>query len=247
MPKKFIIFLLALLRLSCFASSAPQAINLYITPKHGNCSISGTVLSPCYSLHQLANENILSSLNVSSVTLLLLSGTHLIPGNDTLNVSGFDQVVIQPWNGHTQVVIECEGSQKADGQVILNDNNAVNMSSLHFTSCILKYRYNIQRDFERSVYITKCIFEGSREDFTISIWCTESRVKKVKVSNCTFLSNTAGAIAVLTRQGNPYIVTDLSINDTLFQSNRNEHCGGAVKLERTNLLLDDSQFVSNVA
>ena len=242
---KKVLFLLALLSLLFFASSASLAI-LYVMPEDGNCSINGLAYKPCYSLHQLINEKVLSSLDESSLTLFLLSGTHLIPENETLNVSGFDQVAILPLTNEEEAVIRCKDAEKRDGHVLLNDNSDVKMSSLHFTSCLLKYRYEVERGFERSVNITKCVFEGSLFDFAISIWSTESRVKKVNVSNCTFLSNT-GAITILTRQRNPYIVADLLITNTLFQSNQNNQCGGALNIDRTNLLVNNSRFIGNYA
>lgn len=52
-----------------------KATVIYITPDSENCTVNDVVLEPWFSLHQL-NEAAL--FNKSSVTLLLLSGTHVI-------------------------------------------------------------------------------------------------------------------------------------------------------------------------
>ena len=64
-------------------------------------------LTPCYSLQQLCQDKTLLS-NKTQLTLLLLPGTHVIPQGQTLSASGVGKFEISPWNGHLDVIIQCQ-------------------------------------------------------------------------------------------------------------------------------------------
>ena len=62
-----------------------------------NCTVNeSTTLSPCYSLQRLIEEEIMLSTG-SSITLLLLPGSHVIPENHTLMASNMSDLEIYPW------------------------------------------------------------------------------------------------------------------------------------------------------
>ncbi len=79
--------LILLFSLCCICNSELQ---VYIAPDRDNCTVNATtVLHPCYTLHQIIEDKILSLSNENSVELLFLTGTHLIPENQILRTSNF--------------------------------------------------------------------------------------------------------------------------------------------------------------
>jgi hypothetical protein len=114
----------------------------YITPElpdYDNCTINGTMLSPCYTPQQLANIEVLASSNQSSVEFLLLPGTyydftrHL---SDFANGLGGEPVMdISPWNDEI-VVIVCEGPTRFHNVIQLQ------VQSIHFIACELQFGHD---------------------------------------------------------------------------------------------------------
>ena len=179
--------LLVFASLCCLVSSAHQVY--YITPTkpdhQGSCHVNDTTLRPCYTLKQL--NGVLSSSN-GSVEVLLLPGTHLIVEKETLNVFNFSEVMICPWKEELEMIIEC--IPRKDHHLIEYPPNIwfqniieLKMLSLCFSSCQLQFGYEMNSKTERSVNITKSVFEKS----SVDIRSTESNLN-VTVSNCTFSS-----------------------------------------------------------
>ena len=79
----------------------------YIAPTQPDCNVNDTTLNPCYTLQQLIVNGILSNSVEGSVELLFLSGTHLMSEKETLNVTNFGEVMIQPAWKEQEVIIEC--------------------------------------------------------------------------------------------------------------------------------------------
>lgn len=183
------VFLWVVSSLCCFVSSTSQVY--YITPDQpdpqGNCSVDGTILSPCYTLQQV--NSLPSSSKEGSVELLLLPGTHLVAVGNKINVtlSNFKVLVIHPWNEEQEVAIKC-AKLPPNGWHIPDLNfrniNELTIFSLNLSSCLLHYGYDLNSKTERSVDITKCFFEKGR----IVIKSTESDLN-ITISNCTFSSN----------------------------------------------------------
>lgn len=225
-----------LMSLCCFASADPQVY--YITPNHGNCTVKGTALRPCYTLQQLIEGKVLSSSKESSVELLLLAGTHLIPKGKILNVSNFSQVNIHPWNEEQEVVIEC----KLTASFAFQDITELNISSLNFTSCVLQYSKNSKS--ESSVKIEKCVFQSSKKVCAINFTRKAEPKLNVSISNCVFLSNDEGAVGFFNQIDNT--LAFLQITDTLFGSNGKGDgdiiaVDGALEIKNTMLRVKNSQ------
>ncbi len=147
-----------ILCLCCSASSLPRVY--YITPHivtRGTCIVNGAILTPCYTLPQLIDDEILSSSNESSVALVLLPGTHVIPETLTFNGSNLFELVIRPWNEQQEVVIECQ----VEANLIFQGFAELKLLSLHFSFCILQFL-----KFKTSV-ITTSIFVSSETDYSV--------------------------------------------------------------------------------
>ena len=242
--------LLVLASLCCLASSAPQVY--YITPTQpdpqGSCHVNGMTLNPCYTLQQL--NGVLSSSH-GSVEVLLLPGTHLMPGKEPLNVSHFSEVVIRPWKEELEMVIECKVDyDEYLTNVWFHDIIELKILSLRFSSCKLQYDYEMNSITERSVNITKSVFEKSAVD----IRSTESNLD-VTVSNCTFSFSEKGTLFMLP----PGYVTDtlprfdtrrmvignLQITDTLFHDNSMEFGIAIFHVAYSNLIVSNCHFINN--
>lgn len=150
------IFLLVFF-LCCIECSS--AAVYYITPDHGNCTVNGTVLGPCYTLEQLINDDVL---NEMSLELLLLPGTHLIPGNQTLILSNLSELAMSPFSEDQQPLIKCQSGAK----IALKNILKLKIYSLNSVFCSL-YENS---ELETSVNITKCVFESSVTDYAINIY-----------------------------------------------------------------------------
>ena len=239
--------LLVFASLCCLVSSAHQVY--YITPTkpdpQGSCHVNDTTLRPCYTLKQL--NGVLSS-SSGSVEVLLLNGTHFIPEKETLKVSNFSEVVIRPWKEELKMIIECPRPSKH-----LHDLRLPNiwfqsiielkMFSLHFSSCQLQYGYEMNSKTERSVNITKSVFEKS----SVDIGSTESNLN-VTVSNCTFSSTyyIKSALSTTNPRRTTHVdrhIANLQITDTFFQDNTNDYYN--LKVEYTNLMLENCCFINN--
>ena len=237
--------------LCCLASSATQVY--YVTPTkpdhQGSCHVNDTTLRPCYTLQQL--NGVMSSSN-GSVEVLLLPGTHLIAEKETLNVFNFSEVIICPWMEELEMIIECIPRKdhhlyEYPPNIWFQNIIELKMLSLHFFSCQLQYGYEMNSKTERSVNITKSVFEKS----SVDIRSTESHLN-VTVSNCTFSSNNRfSALSMLnphftpkTAQVNRQItIANLQITDTFFQDNTNDVYN--LKVEYTNLKMNNCCFINN--
>ena len=236
------ILLLALVSLCCLASSKPQVF--FVIPDHSNCTVNGTTLNPCYTFHQLINNAILASLSESSVTLLLLSGSHVIPEGKTLRVSNLSDVVIHPWNEQKDdVVIECQ----LKSNLLFQDINHLNISSLHFNSCTVQCVKTREILNVSSFYIKNCIFEESKKNYALIIHFSRSEFN-FTIKYCKFLSNNGAIVAA-----NLYGITELTIHlnllidSTVFQGNWRNGSGGALQIENTVLKVNRSQLIKNTA
>ncbi len=180
----------------------------YIVPnptKYGNCTVNGTVQSPCYSLQQLFGDEIPAPSNESYITLILVSGTHVIPENQTLRATHLSRVVIRPWNEQQLVMVKCKMGTDLVFQSIIE----LKIASLHFNYCTLQCAYAITRhgNFEWSVYIANSIFENSRSDYAFSIESGAVSGLNITFSNCTFVSNNGAILA-----SNPIVESELAIH-----------------------------------
>ena len=241
--------LLVFASLWCLVSSASQVY--YITPTkpgpQGSCHVNGTTLHPCYTLQQL--NGVLSSSN-GSVEVLLLPGTHLIRRKQTLNVSHFSEVVIRPWKEELEMVIECkEFTYMYLTNIWFQNIIELNILSLHFSSCMLQYGYEMNSKTERSVKITKSVFEKS----VVDIRSSESNLN-VTVSNCTFSLSNRGALFVLppgydTRlphfDDRRITIANLQIVDTLFQDNSMNIIGSILHVVYANIIISNCLFMDN--
>ena len=239
--------LLVLASLCCLASSAPQVY--YVIPTQpdpqGSCHVNGTTLSPCYTLQQL--NGVLSSSNGSvEVLLYILPGTHLIPENETLNISNFSEVVIRPWKEELEIVIECVPIYSTN--ILFQDIIELKILSMRFSSCKLQYSYEMNNKTERSVNITKTVFEKS----TINMRSTEPNLN-VTISNCTFsLSNKIRLAYTLDDDTSTpnfglgrITIGNLLITNTLFQDNAITYNYGVLDVVYTNLMIRNCHFINN--
>ena len=205
---------LVLLSLCCFTSSKARVYYI-IASNYGSCiTVNGTTLSPCYTLHQLINDEVLSSTNESSVALLFLPGTHLISEHQTLSTSNLSNVIIHPWDEEEEVSVEC---QLGAGLSFQNINN-LKILFMRFTFCSLEFvktQEIINGNIECSFNIDKCIFEGSK-NYAIIINVTRSEVN-FTASRCLFSSNNGAIHAINERYKLPMHI--LMITDTIFQNN----------------------------
>ena len=226
----------------CLVSSVSQVY--YITPTQpdaqGNCHAT---LHPCYTLQQL--NGVLSSSN-GSVEVLLLPGTHLI--QLTLNVSHFSKVVIHPWKEELEMVIECYDDRM---NILFQNITELKLLSLRFSSCKLQYGYEMNSKTERSVNITKSVFEKS----VVDIRSSESNLN-VTVSNCTFSLSNRGTLFMLppgydnTRShfdDRRITIANLQIVDTLFQDNSINIIGSICifHVVYANLMISNCLFMNN--
>ena len=224
--------------LCCLVSSASQVY--YITPTkpdpQHSCHVNDTTLRSCYTL-QLLN-GVLSSSN-GSVEVLLLPGTHLIRKKETLKVFNFSEVMICPWKEELEVIIECIPSKSSEYSPTIMFQNIIELKMLflHFSSCEMQYGYEMKTKTERSVNITKSMFEKS----SVDIRSTESNLN-VTVSNCTFLTS---SFSVNPTRGTAHVrynvITNanLQIINTFFQSNTTFY------IVFTNLMIDNCCFINN--
>ena len=226
--------------LCCLVSLGHQVY--YITPTkpdpQGRCIENGTTLRPCYTLQQL--NGVLSSSN-GSVEVLLLPGTHLIPENETLTISNFSEVVICPWKEELEMVIECE--PKYLENILFQNIIELKILSLRFSSCKLQYGYEMNSKTERSVNITKSVFEKG----IINMRSTEPNLN-VTISNCTFsLSNKIRLAYTSTpTYGLGWItIANLLITNTLFQDNAITSNYGVLEVLYTNLMIRNCHFINN--
>jgi predicted outer membrane repeat protein len=232
------ILLLVLINLFCLASLKQ---NYYITPilDGGNCTVIGTALSPCFTLDQLINDDVLTSSNDSS-------GMHVVSARKTLRVSDKSAVEIQAWNASQEVMVLCQ--QEAD--LALRNLVKLKIVSLHFRSCTLEYSFEVIGS-EGSVYVGRSVFEGwgqehfgrSSDRYAIDIY---GGINNFTFFNCTFDSND-GAIAVYFHEN--LISTHLLIMGTMFQGNwrADDNRGGALDIRYTRLTLRNSYVVGNTA
>ena len=243
--------LCVLASLCCLVSSAPQVY--YITPTQpadpqGNCRVNGTTLRPCCTLQQLI-VNGFSSHYSGSVELQFLPGTHLMPEKETLNVSNFSEVVIRPWKEELEVIIECVRNDHGDTSFWLQSIIELKIASLRFSSCKVQYSYENNTKAERSVNITKSVFERS----TVTINSTESDLN-VAVSNCTFSWTQGMALSILTPDFDlvnnlvlrRITIAHLQITNTLFQDNRASVSYSALQVEYTDLTISRCSFINNI-
>ena len=236
--------LLVFASLCCLVSSAPQVQSYYVTTTQpdpqGSCHVNDTPLRPCYTLQQL--NGVLSSSN-GSVEVLLLPGTHLIPEKETLNVSHFSELVIRPWKEELEMVIECIPSKyhhdyEYPPNIWFQNIIELKMLSLHFSSCQLQYGYEMNSKTERSVNITKSVFEKS----SVDIRSTESNLN-VTVSNCTFSSTNSLSMLNPSAHVKQIKIGNLQITDTFFQDNTNADYN--LLVEYTNLMIHNCCFINN--
>ena len=200
------IFLVSL----CFIAGS-QCDDYYITPNpvdRENCTVNGTTLAPCYTLQQIIDQDILTA---SSINLYLLSGTHVIPKNQTLTAKNSIQLVIQPWKEQKDVAIECQ----LGAYLYLDHALYLKLLSLHFMSCTILCESEI---FVMSVFIENSIFENSVKDYAVVI---EGGHVNASVFNCTFLSNNGAIYMHIYPSHDSYQINSaaLIIHKSLFMNN----------------------------
>ena len=101
--------------------------------------MNGTALSPCYTLEQLVQDEILplspSGVYNTSVELVLLPGIHVIPEHQTFSISNYSELTVRPLN--EDIKVECEPNVL----FIFLDIAELKISSLHFIYCFMKCVY----------------------------------------------------------------------------------------------------------
>ena len=180
-------------------------------------------------------------MNEGSVKLLFLPGTHLMPEKETLNVTHLNEVAMYPLKEEQEVIIECKDYE--DSSFWFQNIIELQIVSLYFSSCKLQYSYEINNKTERSVDITKSVFEEG----TISINSTESNLN-ITVSNCTFSATNKVALSILTPDYDPAIVikgktiAHLQITNTRFHNSLtySHH----VSVVYTNLTISKCHFIN---
>ena len=241
------LIILYVISFCCIASS--QSKTYYITPdleNYDNCTLNGTILSPCYTIHQLIDDEALSS-NQQYLVLVFMPGKHVIPENRSLHLSKLE---LLPWNKQAEVMIECQFN--ADLAFNLRE---LKIMSLHFSYCSLSFFYGSLFGLHgASLYIKNSIFEGSQDDYAIKIsflvYKINFKMRNVTVLGCTFLSN-YGAIkayhfSIIPLEG---IISHLLITNTKFQGNwrSDKSRGGAINVKNIRLKIHFSQFKNNTA
>lgn len=211
------------------------------TVANKTCSVNnGTSLSPCYSLQQLCEDKSELLINKSAVTLILLSGRHVLPENYTLTLSDINEVEISPWN--LQEVIECH----AQTGILFHNIRELDVLSLNFTSCTILLN-STGLPFKGNVVISDCAFIRS-DDYAIAIVKDFNTHKKFNISiiSGVFLSNNG---ILSSDYGLLYFANYnkviLFIINSLFMSNWRSDDLGTLYLENVHLTLHESSFVNN--
>ena len=120
----------------CYFASSSHVY--YVVPypvNDSDCFGNGTILSPCYTFEQFIEDEVSSTLNVNSVVFYLMSGTHVMPENQTLEIRDLNELVIRPWNKQEEVMIKCQ----LNAALIFRDVSSVKILSMHFTHCTLQF------------------------------------------------------------------------------------------------------------
>ena len=119
-------------------SLCSEALLYHISPDpvaSETCTVNGSAtLTPCYSLQQLCEDKTLLS-NKTQLTLLLLPGTHVIPQGHTLSASDVEKLKISPWNGHLDVIVQCQRL----ANLTCKDMGELKVSYIEFKSCYVVY------------------------------------------------------------------------------------------------------------
>ena len=235
---KSLLWIISLFRL---VSSKHQ---IYITEDSNCATAENAPQKPCYSLHELINDQILLSIG-SPVTLLLLPGLHIIPENHTLLASNMSELDMYPLDDEV-VRIECQ----PQAGIVIQGVDKLNIRSLNFTFCTLQYTQTDKTDGFQDIvnvcHFEKCGFQSNDQNYavivdypTLSITC--------HFLSCQFLSN-SGAI----KSENPTESEDINVNifivNTTFANNgQRENDGGALAISNVNLTVLRSLFLNNTA
>ena len=89
-------YLWVLSSLYYFASSSHIYYLVPYPVSDGNCSVNSTTLSPCCTIEQFIKDASSFTSNINSLVLYVLSGTHLMPENLTLEIRDMSDLVILP-------------------------------------------------------------------------------------------------------------------------------------------------------
>ena len=200
---------------------------------------SNATLRPCYSLQQLSNGNGLL-VNKTSITLLLLSGTHVLPEDCTLLLSDIGEVEISPWNQQQEELIKCHVRANITFQHI----KKLNIFSLNFTYCVLFLNHTVKVDsnFKAQAAINQCVFAGSKENYAITIAKTSIKLN-ISVNNSPFLSND-GALSCDCRVIDSF--KRILIRNTMFMNNT-KYGSGTLNVSSIDIELHGSSFINNTA
>ncbi len=201
------------------------------------CNTSGNItLRPCYSLQQLSNRSGLL-FNKSSITLLLLSGTHELPKNHILKLFRVKEVVISPWNHEQEVLINCHSTKK----IVFQNITELNIFSLNFTSCPISLTELSQ------VIIANSIFAKSKRYYAIAITNRDTYIN-LNVSVVAHFFQIMGHYSLLVLDPPALtIANNFFINDTRFLRNWKNSNHGTLDVYYTNLTLHESSFIDNRA
>ena len=205
------------------------------------CTVNGSAtLTPCYSLQQLCEDKTLLS-NKTQLTLLLLPGTHVIPQGHTLLAYDVEKLEISPWNGHLDVIVQCQRL----ANLTCKDIGDLKVSYIEFKSCFVIYDDSEGRTTV-SIEIVSCIFAENVESIALSI-SNPNRfsIATVSIKNCTFSLNHGGLLC----NANPppsqsRINSFVYITDTKFLGNGNS---SALSIDFVNLTLRRCHFINNTA
>ena len=151
----------SLLLIVASALLSNASLHYYITPEpdvtrnESTCMVNGSIAIRCYSLQQFIDSpTLLSNTTSDSLTLLLLSGTHLVPQGQHLdlviNFTHIQSLQIRPWNESQEVVIECQKS----ASIYYFGIRDLKLLSVNFKSC-----YSWWAGYQ--INITNCTFNNS--------------------------------------------------------------------------------------
>ena len=177
------IFMLLLCLLSICYCLCSAVLQYYISPDfiviNKTCALSNSsTVAPCYTLHELCdNQQLL--LNKTSVEFLLLSGRHVI-SNRTFSAVGIEELEVCPWEEGEVVEIECV----LQGRFIVTRVMNLRVNFLLFTGCFWTYNMNVCDNHTN----TALVDEYSLTDVT------ESRVD---ITGCIFTQSLTTSLSIL--------------------------------------------------
>ena len=242
MPRATLIqqFILLGIVLGCLLEQSVDCVTYYVRADNGSCNVSGNVLNPCFSLHQL-NRTMLSKRN--EVKVLFLQDHHFIPIPYVFKAFHVRRLILQPWNSSRAVEIVCQHRSSFKFKNV----TSVTIRSLTFASCgpkpTITHLTQNRGSRKLSMKIIGCTFRGN----TNAIMAYN--IREIFIQGCTFDSNFGGFGGAIYYETDYFkdIIGNLTITDTVFTRNRAKKDGGAICSLYAAIKIMRSSFISNAA